>query len=77
MLYSIAGYWGYDLGYSASLFQKTVIDKLLIVVVFLSHAGKREVSQQDLEEAAEDEIGKESTRTSFHRQDSDAARMYN
>ena len=74
-LYSIVGYWGYDLSYSVSLFQKTVVDKMLIV--FSSYAGKREVNQQDLEEAAEEEIGKESTRTSFRRQDSDAARMYN
>ena len=32
---------------------------------------------QDLEEAVEEEIGKESTRTSFRRQDSDVNRMYN
>jgi SpoVK/Ycf46/Vps4 family AAA+-type ATPase len=38
---------------------------------------ERRVTQQDLMEAAEEEVGKESTRTSFRRQDSDAARMYN
>ena len=37
----------------------------------------RRLTMQDLEEAAEEEVGKESTRTSFRRQDSDAARMYN
>ena len=39
--------------------------------------GEREVSLKDLEEAAEEEIGKTSTRIGFRRQDSDAARMYN
>lgn len=39
--------------------------------------GEREVALKDLEEAAEEEIGKTSTRIGFRRQDSDAARMYN
>ena len=39
--------------------------------------GERKVSLKDLEEAAEEEIGKTSTRIGFRRQDSDAARMYN
>ena len=39
--------------------------------------GKRNVRMEDLEDAAEEEIGKTSTRTNFRRQDSDAARMYN
>ena len=42
-----------------------------------THTHCRRVTQQDLMEAAEEEVGKESTRTSFRRQDSDAARMYN
>jgi len=37
----------------------------------------RKLTMKDLEEAAEEEMGKTSTRTSFRRQDSDAARMYN
>ena len=37
----------------------------------------RKVMMKDLEDATEEEVGKTSTRTSFRRQDSDAARMYN
>ncbi len=37
----------------------------------------RLVKMADLEESAEEEMGKSSTRTSFRRQDSDTARMYN
>ena len=38
---------------------------------------ERMVNMKDLEEAAEEEVGKTSTRLGFRRQDSDAARMYN
>jgi len=38
---------------------------------------ERKVWMKDLKEAAEEEIGKTSTRIGFRRQDSDAARMYN
>ena len=37
----------------------------------------RLLKMQDLEDAAEEEMGKTSTRTSFRRQDSDTARIYN
>ncbi len=37
----------------------------------------RRVKMTDLEDSAEEEVGKSSTRTSFRRQDSDTARMYN
>ena len=38
---------------------------------------ERRVKMTDLEDSAEEEVGKSSTRTSFRRQDSDTARMYN
>ena len=41
------------------------------------HAEERKITMKDLEEAAEEETGKSSTRFGFRRQDSDAARMYN
>lgn len=37
----------------------------------------RVLQMKDLEDSAQDEMGKTSMRTSFRRQDSDAARMYN
>lgn len=43
----------------------------------LRSEGSRKLSMDDLEASAEEEVGKSSTRTSFRRQDSDAARMYN
>ena len=37
----------------------------------------RRLKMEDLDEAAEEEMGKTSMRTSFRRQDSDTARIYN
>ena len=37
----------------------------------------RLLKMQDLDDAADEEMGKTSTRTSFRRQDSDTARIYN
>lgn len=43
----------------------------------LRSGDDRKVMMKDLEESADEEVGKTSTRTGFRRQDSDAARMYN
>ena len=43
----------------------------------LRKKDQRVLRMKDLEDAAEEEKGKSSTRTSFRRQDSDAANMYN
>ena len=37
----------------------------------------RKITLKDLIEAAQDEVGKATTRMGFRRQDSDAARMFN
>ena len=37
----------------------------------------RKLKMEDLDDAADEEVGKTSTRTSFRRQDSDTARIYN
>ena len=37
----------------------------------------RKLKMEDLDESAEEEMGKTSMRTSFRRQDSDTARIYN
>ena len=37
----------------------------------------RKLKMEDLEESSEEEMGKTSMRTSFRRQDSDTARIYN
>jgi len=43
----------------------------------LREEDKRSITHHDLESAIEEEINKNSSRTSFRRQDSDATRMYN
>ena len=40
-------------------------------------AEDRKITLKDLIEAAQDEVGKATTRMGFRRQDSDAARMFN
>ena len=37
----------------------------------------RKITMKDLEESAKEEVGKNSSRIGFRRQDSEAARMYN
>ena len=43
----------------------------------LREEDKRTINHNDLESAIEEEINKNSSRTSFRRQDSDATKMYN
>ena len=42
-----------------------------------SFSDMRKITMKDLEDAAEEEVGKSSSRVGFRRQDSEAARMYN
>ena len=51
--------------------------KFTIPTNFSPCAEDRKITLKDLIEAAQDEVGKATTRMGFRRQDSDAARMFN